>query len=144
MMMLPDFEVFGEDIFDEFDGGIYDSNWNFEPDLEYLMQAGDLILWPPGYMHETLSTSQSDCTSSMTFQLPKSSIAARYLRAFTPRLAMSRELGTCRNEWEPFVNLSPTKKLSLGKKEILLEDAFERLQKLVKRRAQVLALLAIV
>ena len=87
-MLAPDIKNLSRDVFDEFDSGIYDSVHKWAPDVEYTLQEGDGILFPPGYMHETRTVagpSESDtCATSITFNIP---LPIRLLVIFSVRLA---------------------------------------------------------
>ncbi|KAF4694190.1 hypothetical protein FOZ62_030896, partial [Perkinsus olseni] len=101
LMPMPKVNYIAE-MFDEFDGGIRrDPSRSFEPDYEYILGPGEGILFPPGMMHETLSVSESECTTSVTFNIPIP-MSARYIRKLLPRLSLSTEFGDCL--WDRWAN----------------------------------------
>ncbi|KAF4711955.1 hypothetical protein FOZ62_030687, partial [Perkinsus olseni] len=105
LMTMPKVDSIA-DMFDEFDGGIRrDPDRSFEPDYEYTLGPGEGILFPPGMMHETLSVSESECTTSVTFNIPIP-MSARYIRNLLPRLSLSTEFGDCLwDRWADTVTL---------------------------------------
>ncbi|KAF4675934.1 hypothetical protein FOL47_007001 [Perkinsus chesapeaki] len=105
LMTMPKVDSIG-DMFDEFDGGIWrDPNRTFDPDYIYTLGPGEGILFPPGMMHETLSVSDTECTTSVTFNIPIP-MSAKYVRNLLPRLSLSTEFGDCLwDRWEPTVTL---------------------------------------
>ena len=109
LMLAPEMKNLSRDVFDEFDSGIYDSVHKWEPDLEYVLQEGDGILFPPGYMHETRTVggpSESDtCATSVTFNIPLP-MPTKFVRTFLPRFSVSREIHQCMRRWESFVTAS--------------------------------------
>ena len=106
LMLAPDVEKLSRDVFDEFDSGIYKSVHKWKPDLEYILEEGDGILFPPGYMHETRTldgpTEHDRCATSVTFNIPLP-MPSRFIREFIPRFSVSREIHQCMNRWESFV-----------------------------------------
>ncbi|KAF4718841.1 hypothetical protein FOZ63_012253, partial [Perkinsus olseni] len=105
LMTMPRVDSIAE-MFDEFDGGIRrDPSRSFEPDYEYTLGPGEGILFPPGMMHETLSVSENECTTSVTFNIPIP-MSARYIRNLLPRLSLSTEFGDCLwDRWADTVTL---------------------------------------
>ena len=106
LMLAPQVEKLSRDIFDEFDSGIYNSVHKWEPDLEVILEEGDGILFPPGYMHETRTiegpTQEDRCATSVTFNIPLP-MPSRFIREFLPRFSVSREIHQCMRRWESFV-----------------------------------------
>jgi hypothetical protein len=106
LMLAPNVENLSRDVFDEFDSGIYTSVHKWEPDLEVMLNEGDGILFPPGYMHETRTVdgpSEEDrCATSVTFNIPLP-MPSRFIREFMPRFSVSREIHQCMRRWESFV-----------------------------------------
>jgi hypothetical protein len=90
LMLLPPIDS-ADDLFDTHDGRIYATN-RWVPEYEVTVQEGEAIVFPPNYMHETYvhpdDNRLADCTVGTTFQF-RYPHAARYLRAFFPRFAMS-------------------------------------------------------
>ena len=109
LMLTPAVEKLARDVFDEFDSGIYKSVHKWEPDFEVVVKAGDGILFPPGYMHETRTVagpSESDqCATSVTFNVPLP-LPVSLVRKFLPRFSVSREIHHCMRRWESFVTAS--------------------------------------
>jgi hypothetical protein len=105
-MLTPPAEKLERDVFDEFDSGIYQSVHRWEPDFEVVLKAGDGVLFPPGYMHETRTVagpSESDtCATSVTFNIPVP-MPSRFIREFLPRFSVSREIHQCMRRWESYV-----------------------------------------
>ena len=98
MMLMPEMaSVF--DSFDEFDAGIHRSHHSWDPEYDFDNPQGGAIVFPPGYMHETMSHSQ--CTTATTFQY-KFPQPTKYIRAFLPRLLMSQEVGKCTSTWDAY------------------------------------------
>ena len=114
LMLAPEIKNLSRDVFDEFDSGIYDSVHKWAPDVEYTLQEGDGILFPPGYMHETRTVagpSESDsCATSVTFNIPLP-MPSRFVREFLPRFSVSREIHQCMRRWESFVTRRQTQSL---------------------------------
>lgn len=108
LMVTPEVNSLSRDVFDEFDSGIYKSVHKWEPDLEYVLEEGDGLLFPPGFMHETRtlegpSDSPGDqCGTSVTFNIPIP-MPSKYVREFLPRFSVSREIHHCTRRWESFV-----------------------------------------
>lgn len=106
LMLAPQVERLSRDIFDEFDSGIYNSVHKWEPDFEVILEEGDGILFPPGYMHETRTvegpTAEDKCATSVTFNIPLP-MPSRFIREFLPRFSVSREIHRCMRRWESFV-----------------------------------------
>ena len=112
LMLTPEVERLGRDVFDEFDSGIYDSVHQWEPDFEVILNEGDGILFPPGFMHETRtvaapfnSTTEDTCGTSVTFNIPLA-MPSKLVRTFLSRFSVSRELHQCMGRWESFATLS--------------------------------------
>ena len=79
------------DKFDEFDGGIYRAQ-KWAPEYNFEVAEGEVVVFPPGYFHETLTLGEQGekgCATSMTFQLGIKPV--RMMRAFLPRLSLSQE-----------------------------------------------------
>ena len=112
LMLSPEIEALDTDVFDEFDSGIYKSVHKWEPDFEVVLKAGDGILFPPGYMHETRTVagpSASDtCATSVTFNVPVP-MPSKFVRKFMNRFSVSREIHHCMRRWESFVTASTQK-----------------------------------
>jgi hypothetical protein len=106
LMLAPQVEKLSRDVFDEFDSGIYKSVHKWEPDVEVVLNEGDGILFPPGYMHETRTvdgpTDTDRCATSVTFNVPLP-MPSRFIREFMSRFSVSREIHQCMNRWESFV-----------------------------------------
>lgn len=106
LMLTPEVESLSRDVFDEFDSGIYKSVHKWTPDVEYVLEAGDGILFPPGYMHETRTlegpSDEDGCGTSVTFNIPLP-MPSKYIREFLPRFSVSREIHQCTRRWESFV-----------------------------------------
>jgi hypothetical protein len=111
LMLPPDIEKLSRDIFDEFDSGIYNSVHKWEPDFEVVLQEGDGILFPPGYMHETRTvegpSGEDRCATSVTFNIPLP-LPSKFIREFLPRFSVSREIHHCMRRWESFVTAKPS------------------------------------
>jgi hypothetical protein len=110
-MLTPEVHKLSRDIFDEFDSGIYESVHKWVPDFEVVLEAGDGVLFPPGYMHETRTISgPSDkdvCGTSVTFNLPIP-MPSRLVRRFLNRFSTSLEISHCMPRWESFVTMNTT------------------------------------
>jgi hypothetical protein len=108
LMVTPEVRSLSRDVFDEFDSGIYKSVHKWEPDVEYVLEEGDGILFPPGFMHETRTVegpsmnSSDECATSVTFNIPLP-MPSKYVRQFLPRFSVSREIHRCTRRWESFV-----------------------------------------
>ena len=81
----------GEVVFD--DGVAYQLGW--KPMFEFTVKEGEAVLFPPGWIHETLNTAET-CTVALTtqFDVP---IPVRYYRSFYNRLRRVGDLNAC---WE--------------------------------------------
>ena len=107
-MVTPEVDSLSRDVFDEFDSGIYKSVHKWEPDLEYVLEEGDGIAFPPGFMHETRTVEgpsgspDDQCGTSVTFNIPIP-MPSKYVREFLPRFSVSREIHHCTRRWESFV-----------------------------------------
>jgi hypothetical protein len=106
LMLAPEVTKLSRDVFDEFDSGIYNSVHKWAPDFEVVLNEGDGILFPPGYMHETRTVdgpSEEDrCATSVTFNIPLP-LPSRFIREFMARFSVSREIHQCMRRWESFV-----------------------------------------
>lgn len=99
----------GEVVFD--DGVAYQLGW--KPMFEFSLKEGEAVLFPPGWIHETLNTAEG-CTVALTtqFDIP---IPVRYYRTFYNRLRRVGDLNAC---WEWMVGwpgAKPSKDLSKAK-----------------------------
>lgn len=98
MMLMPEMKtVF--DSFDEFDAGVYRSHHAWQPELDFDNPQGGAIIFPPGYMHESMA--HGKCSTSTTYQY-KFPQPTKYIRTFLPRLLMSQEVGKCSQTWDPY------------------------------------------
>ena len=81
----------GEVVFD--DGVAYQLGW--KPMFEFTLKEGEAVLFPPGWIHETLNTAEG-CTIALTtqFDIP---VPVRYYRTFYNRLRRVGDLNAC---WE--------------------------------------------
>ena len=104
------------DVFDEFDSGIYVSQVHtWVPDFEMILEPGDAVYFPPGFMHETRTvegpssdTAAADqCATSMTFNVPLP-MPSRYIRTFLNRFSASPEISHCMPRWESYVTMNST------------------------------------
>lgn len=80
----------GQDVvFD--DGVAYRMGW--EPMFEFTAREGEAVLFPPGWIHETLNTGEG-CTVALTtqFSLPR---PVRYYRSYYNRLRRMGDLNPC-------------------------------------------------
>lgn len=80
----------GENLFD--DGVAYELKW--KPMFEFTVKEGEAVLFPPGWIHETLNTAEG-CTAALTTQFA-SPLPVRYYRSFYQRL---RRVGDLQNCW---------------------------------------------
>jgi len=99
----------GEVVFD--DGVAYQLGW--KPMFEFSLKEGEAVLFPPGWIHETLNTAEG-CTVALTtqFDIP---IPVRYYRTFYNRLRRVGDLNAC---WEWMVGwpgAKPSKDLTKAK-----------------------------
>jgi len=102
--------------YDEFDGGVYQAGY-WKPDLGFVLKAGQAVVWPPGYLHETKTMPPPDgmCGTAITLQFAFPQ-PVQFLRAFMPRLALSAEVGQCvARDWTSYVvlfvgNIKPSPK----------------------------------
>merc|ERR1719253_2239160 len=64
--------------------------------FEFTVKEGEAVLFPPGWIHETLNIAEG-CTAALTTQFtnPK---PIRYYRSYYPRLRRVGDLGPCWNE----------------------------------------------
>ena len=92
----PDDEV----VFD--DGVAYKLGW--KPMFEFTVKEGEAVLFPPGWIHETLNTAE-DCTVALTtqFDFP---MPVRYYRSFYNRLRRVGDLFGC---WPDMVSWAGAK-----------------------------------
>lgn len=81
----PDDEV----VFD--DGVAYKLGW--KPMFEFTVKEGEAVLFPPGWIHETLNTAD-DCTVALTTQFVFPT-PVRYYRSFYNRLRRIGDLNSC-------------------------------------------------
>lgn len=79
----------GSVVFD--DGVAYKLGWR--PMFEFVVKAGEAILFPPGWIHETLNTAEG-CTVALTTQFTKP-YPIRYYRSFYQRLRRVGDLNPC-------------------------------------------------
>merc|ERR1712048_1516926 len=73
------------------DGDVYenaDKKWS--PLFSITLEPGDALFFPPGVVHETLTTSE-DCASSVTFQF-SAPWSSRYYRRFFPRIRRTADI----------------------------------------------------
>eukprot|EP00038_Savillea_parva_P011442 m.197561 g.197561 ORF g.197561 m.197561 type:complete len:584 (-) comp20166_c0_seq1:2571-4322(-) len=67
------------------------SRWR--PTLEVVLEPGEALYFPPGYIHETMSVG-NECTSSLTVQFDDP-LPAAYYRAMLPTLSRTGTLSGC-------------------------------------------------
>ena len=108
----------GEVVFD--DGVAYQLGW--KPMFEFTLKEGEAVLFPPGWIHETLNSAEG-CTIALTaqFDIP---VPVRYYRSFYNRLRRMGDLNAC---WEWMVGwpgAKPTKDLTKAK--TLAEELFRK------------------
>lgn len=113
-MLSPEISDLSRDVFDEFDSGIYRSGvHSWTPDFEMVLEEGDAVLFPPGYMHETRTiegpsgSTDDQCATSMTFNVPIP-MPSRFIRTFLNRFSASPEVSHCMNRWESYVTMNST------------------------------------
>ena len=111
-MLSPEINDLSRDIFDEFDSGIYRSGVHaWTPDFEMVLEQGDAVFFPPGYMHETRTidgpSDTDQCATSMTFNVPIP-MPSRFIRTFLNRFSASPEISHCMNRWESYVTMNST------------------------------------
>lgn len=109
-MLSPEIHDLSRDVFDEFDSGIYRSGvHSWAPDFEMILEEGDAVFFPPGYMHETRTvdgpSAEDQCATSMTFNVPLP-MPSRFIRTFLNRFSASPEVSHCMNRWESFFTMN--------------------------------------
>jgi len=109
-MLSPEIQDLSRDVFDEFDSGIYRSGvHSWIPDFEMILEEGDAVFFPPGYMHETRTVEgpspDDQCATSMTFNVPIP-MPSRFIRKFLNRFSASPEVSHCMNRWESYVTMN--------------------------------------
>ena len=83
------------------DGYVYEHGWT--PRYEFNVTAGEAVLFPPGWLHETRNTGD-ECAASLTHQFAVPAPAA-YWRTWLPRLTRTGDLSACWNEIATFAGL---------------------------------------
>mmetsp|Transcript_12412 Transcript_12412/g.31218 ORF Transcript_12412/g.31218 Transcript_12412/m.31218 type:complete len:433 (+) Transcript_12412:54-1352(+) len=93
----------GDVFFD--DGVAYTLGW--KPMFEFTVRAGEAVLFPPGWIHETLNIDET-CTVALTtqFDLPR---PVRYWRNYYGRLRRIGDLGPCWKEMRSYGSLGALK-----------------------------------
>eukprot|EP00930_Biecheleria_cincta_P035289 TRINITY_DN24274_c0_g1_i1.p2 TRINITY_DN24274_c0_g1~~TRINITY_DN24274_c0_g1_i1.p2 ORF type:complete len:243 (-),score=49.23 TRINITY_DN24274_c0_g1_i1:63-791(-) len=106
-----------EVVFD--DGVAYKLNW--KPMFEFTVKEGEAVLFPPGWIHETLNIAEG-CTVALTtqFTIPH---PVRYYRSFYNRLRRVGDLNSCWREMASWPGAKPPKKSEEAKQ--LAEQLFE-------------------
>lgn len=79
----------GDVVFD--DGVAYNLKW--KPMFEFTANEGDAVLFPPGWIHETLNTADG-CTVALTTQF-RHPEPVSYYRAYYPRLRRVGDMNSC-------------------------------------------------
>ena len=99
----------GEVVFD--DGVAYKLGW--KPMFEFTLKEGEAVLFPPGWIHETLNTAEG-CTIALTtqFDMP---IPVRYYRSFYNRLRRVGDLNACWQWMTKWPGAKPMKDLAKAK-----------------------------
>ena len=112
----PDDEV----VFD--DGVAYKLGWT--PMFEFTVKEGEAVLFPPGWIHETLNTAD-DCTVALTtqFDLP---MPVRYYRSFYNRLRRVGDLYAC---WRDMLSWAGAKVPKLSDAKSLAGKAYAEIKK---------------
>mmetsp|Transcript_52130 Transcript_52130/g.110938 ORF Transcript_52130/g.110938 Transcript_52130/m.110938 type:complete len:446 (+) Transcript_52130:47-1384(+) len=93
-----------DDVF--FDDGVaYALKW--KPMFEFTLKQGEAVLFPPGWIHETLNT-HVDCTVALTtqFDIPK---PVKYYRTFYQRLRRVGDLNPCWKSMKSWASLGGVK-----------------------------------
>ena len=112
------------------DGVAYKLGW--KPMFEFTARAGEAVLFPPGWIHETLNSGEG-CTVALTtqFELP---MPARYYRSYYPRLRRIGDLNSC---WKKMFSWgSAGEKVSLkGLKKLGPQELRRSAEQLYERRS---------
>ena len=118
----PDDEV----VFD--DGVAYKLGW--KPMFEFTVREGEAVLFPPGWIHETLNTAD-DCTVALTtqFDLP---MPVRYYRSFYQRLRRIGDLYGCWRDMVSWAGANGAKVPKPGDATAMAERAYNDIEQ--KRR----------
>ncbi|CAE7866169.1 unnamed protein product, partial [Symbiodinium sp. KB8] len=78
------------------DGRPYDAKGGWKPTHSITLEAGEALLIPPAFVHESKNVGPEACAPSLTFQFADP-VAAGFFRHFHPRL---RRLGDFNECWE--------------------------------------------
>jgi hypothetical protein len=75
------------------------------PAYEFDLHEGDILFFPPCYIHESLNIGD-ECAVSITYQW-MAPAPVGYLRTFMKRLSVYREMSECRAMWSPMATFLP-------------------------------------
>ena len=114
----PDDEV----VFD--DGVAYKLGW--KPMFEFTVKEGEAVLFPPGWIHETLNTAD-DCTVALTTQFVFPT-PVRYYRSFYNRLRRIGDLNSC---WRDMMSWAGAK-VPKGDAKALAEKIYGEIEQKTK------------
>lgn len=106
------------------DGVAYNLGW--KPFFEFTVKAGEAVLFPPGWIHETKNIAPG-CTAALTTQFVKPR-PARYFRTYYQRLRKVGDLNPC---WDMMVHWAT---LGEGPQKEAKKDVRAYASELFKRR----------
>lgn len=86
-----------------YDGGVDADRW--EPLFEGEVGPGEAILFPTGFLHQTMNVG-ADCAASVTYQW-QDPTPCLYIRDMLPTLALTEEIMGCWPRWQPYATLLP-------------------------------------
>jgi hypothetical protein len=77
-------------------------NFEWNPTVEIFLNSGDVLLFPPGTIHDTLNLSGDQCAASLTVQLGHP-LPVVHFRKFLPRIL---RIGDLKELWPIIVDLA--------------------------------------
>lgn len=95
----------GDVVFD--DGVAYELGW--QPMFEFTARAGEAVLFPPGWIHETLNTGEG-CTVALTTQFTNP-LPIKYWRSYYQRLRRIGDLNPCWDQMLQWASLRQGRRL---------------------------------